>query len=98
LNDIDFLNLLSSKALSHIKIKEIAQKTNGRAVKSSAKAYFYTFQIKFLYKRLYLLRVFQQKNKIKWKVLSFEEIEEDRKIGKIVLECSIYLLLMEKAA
>ncbi|GMO54121.1 MAG: 2-iminoacetate synthase ThiH [Candidatus Endomicrobiellum trichonymphae] len=80
LNDMDFLNLLSPKALNHI--EEMAQKAHETSIKHFGKGIL-------LYAPLYVSNFcinnciycgFSTKNKIKRKVLSFEEIEENCKI------------------
>jgi 2-iminoacetate synthase len=80
LNDMDFLNLLSPKALNHI--EEMAQKAHQISVKHFGKGII-------LYAPLYVSNFcinnciycgFSTKNKIKRKVLSFEEIEANCKI------------------
>ncbi|MCA6079607.1 MAG: 2-iminoacetate synthase ThiH [Endomicrobium sp.] len=80
LNNMDFLNLLSPKALSYI--EEMAQKAHEISVKHFGKGIL-------LYAPLYVSNFcinncaycgFSTKNKIKRRVLSFEEIEENCKI------------------
>ncbi|OEG69550.1 thiamine biosynthesis protein ThiH [Candidatus Endomicrobiellum trichonymphae] len=91
LNDMDFLNLLSPKALNHI--EEMAQKAHETSVKYFGKGIL-------LYAPLYVSNFcinnciycgFSTKNKIKRKVLSFEEIEEN---CKIVSEYGIHHILL----
>lgn len=91
LNDVDFLNLLSPKALNHI--EEMAQKAHQISVKHFGKSIL-------LYTPLYVSNFcinncvycgFSTKNKIKRKVLSLEEIEVN---CKIVSEYGIHHILL----